>query len=261
MNPDFRRLDAQLYDRYVPDWPGEIDFYRELATQAQMRDEAVFEVACGTGRIAVRLAQEGVKIIGLDLSPDMLEIAKRKSSGMTNVRWVEGDMRSFELSEQFGLAIIPGHAFQNLLTPEDQMACLTCMRRHLRPGGLLVVHLDHQDMGWLGDISAGKAGVFEQGDELTHPQTGGRFRSSYAWSYERATQTAILMRVWEQISEAGDIINRVESGPIHLHCVFRYEMEHLARRAGFEIDAVCGDFLRNKLQAQSSEMVWMLRNR
>jgi len=40
-------------------------------------------------------------------------------------------------------------------------ACLKCIARHLIPGGLLVVHLDHQDMGWLGDLRRDKGGVFE----------------------------------------------------------------------------------------------------
>jgi hypothetical protein len=95
---------------------------------------------------------------------------------------------------------------------------------------------------------------------LIDVQTGRRFRSSYAWSYEPDTQTATHLRIWEQIGEDGAVINRVESGPIRLHCVFRYEMEHLAKRVGFEVETVYGDFLRNELQDHSSEMVWVLRN-
>lgn len=98
------------------------------------------------------------------------------------------------------------------------------------------------------------------GSELTDPQTGDRFRSRYAWSYERATQTAILEKVWEQIGADGEVVDRLESGPIHLHCVFRCEMEHLVRRVGFEVEAVYGDFLQNALHEQSSEMIWVLRN-
>jgi hypothetical protein len=44
-----------------------------------------------------------------------------------------------------------------------------------------------------------------------------------------------------------------------LHCVFRFEMEHLLARTGFEIQAMYGDFLKNKLSDNSSEMIWVAR--
>jgi ubiquinone/menaquinone biosynthesis C-methylase UbiE len=140
---------AQTYDESVPDWPGELDFYQEMAAEVKRQGGTVLEIACGTGRVAIRLAQNGVKVVGLDLSPQMLAVARQKSVGLENMRWVQGDMRSFQLGEAFELVIIPGHAFQNLNTAQDQVACLEGIKRHLRPGGVLVVHLDHQDLSWL----------------------------------------------------------------------------------------------------------------
>src|SRR5262245_22003682 len=115
---------AQTYDVSVPDWPGEIDFYRALVAEVKSGNGSVLEIACGTGRVALRLIQEGVRIVGLDLSPHMLAVAQQKSAGLQNIRWVQADMRSFALDEVFEMALIPGHAFQNLLTSEDQVACL-----------------------------------------------------------------------------------------------------------------------------------------
>lgn len=252
---------AQLYDASVPDWPGEIDFYRELAAEAKSNGGAVLEVACGTGRVAIRLAQDGVSVIGIDLSTAMLDVAREKSVGIPNVRWVEGDMRSFELGETFGLVIIPGHSFQFMLTPEDQVACLECIKRHLAPGGVLVVHLDHQDIGWLGDLLMEKGGVFETAGELMHPKTGRLIRTSRAWSYEPSTQTASTVTVWGEIGTDGKVVDRWERGPIRLHCVFRFEMEHLLARVGFEVEALYGDFFRGELRDESTEMLWVVRNR
>jgi hypothetical protein len=191
----------------------------------------------------------------------MLEVARGKSAGMPNVRWVAGDMRSFELGEEFGLIIIPGHAFHNVLTPQDQVACLECIKRHLLPGGVLVVHLDHQNVGWLGGISGEHGGRFEAAEEFTHPQSGHQIRTSRAWSYEPATQTAISQKVWEAIGADGQIVERWEREPIRLHCVFRFEMAHLLARVGFQVEAVYGDFFRRELADESTEMVWVARNR
>ena len=91
------QLSAELYDVSVPDWDGEIDFYRELAREAKARGQSVLEVACGTGRVTLRLAQEGVDIVGTDLDEEMLKIARRKGEEVPNVRWVQGDMRTLDL--------------------------------------------------------------------------------------------------------------------------------------------------------------------
>jgi ubiquinone/menaquinone biosynthesis C-methylase UbiE len=250
---------AQTYDVSVQDWAGEIDFYREIAAEVKSNGGTMLEVACGTGRIAIRLAQDGIRVVGLDLSPQMLEVAQRKNAGSQNIRWVQGDMRSFELGETFELVIIPGHAFQHLLTPQDQVACLECIKRHLSPDGTLVVHLDHQEISWLGELCGERRGRFETAEQFQHPQTGYQIRTSRAWSYESSTQTALVQTVWEEIGTDGQIINRWETKPVRLHCVFRFEMEHLLARVGFVVEAVYGDFFRQALQDESTEMVWVAR--
>jgi len=259
MKKTAQELYAELYDISVRDWPGEVDFYRELVAQTGPENADVLEVACGTGRIALRLAQGGARVIGLDLSSELLQIARKKSAGMPNVRWTEGDMRTFDLSQQFGLVIIPGHSFQFMLTPEDQVRCLETIRRHLLVDGTLVIHLDHQDFGWLGELVTKKENAFETGQELTHPTTGQRIRSSHLWTLEAATQTATVRMKWERLGADGRVVEQWELDPKPLHCVFRFEMEHLLRRVGFSVEAVYGDFFKGELTDQSGQMIWVAK--
>ena len=252
-------FDAETYDAVVPDWPGEIGFYRELAAEAHANGQAVLEVACGTGRVAIQLAREGFHIVGLDLSSAMLDVAREKSAGMSNLRWVQGDMRSFDLGEGFGLAIIPGHSFQNILTAADQFMCLESIRRHLVPGGVLVVHLDHPEIDWLGGLAGDQGGVFGTKGQFTHPRTGRQVRTLQAWSYEPATQTAISHKVWEELGPDGQVIDRLDRGPVRIHVVYHFEMEHLLARAGFAVTAFYGDFFRQEFWDESSEMIWLAR--
>lgn len=254
---------ARTYDLTVSDWPGEIDFYGEMAAAAKSTGGSVLELACGTGRVAIRLAQDGVNVLGLDLSPAMIAVARQKSAGLANLRWVVGDMSSFELEEVFDLVIIPGHAFQCLNTPQEQIACLDCIRRHLTSGGTLVIHLDHmssENMRWLGELCAGKGGVFEPAGQFRHPDSGRQVHTSRAWSYEPATQTAIAQTVWEELDAARQVVNRIEKPPVRLHCLFRFEMDHLLARAGFDITAVYGNFFRKELRDDSTEMVWIAKH-
>jgi ubiquinone/menaquinone biosynthesis C-methylase UbiE len=255
-----REFYAETYDTVVSDWPGEIDFYLELASETHSRGQPVLELASGTGRVAIRLAQTGINVVGLDLSPAMLSVAREKSIGMNSIRWMRGDMRSFELDETFGLAIIPGHSFQNILTVEDQVACLESIKQHLVPGGILAVHLDHLSVSWLGKMTEDQKGVFKQAGIFSHPKTGQRIRTLQAWSYTPATQTATSQTVWEALNTKDEVVDKWESGPLHFHCVFRFEMEHLLERTGFLIESVYGDFFRQELQNDSSEMVWISKN-
>jgi SAM-dependent methyltransferase len=250
---------AQTYDESVPDWPGEIEFYRGLASEVKRKQESLLEVACGTGRVAICLARDGTRTVGLDLSQKMLEVAREKSNGVANIRWVQADMCAFDLGETFGLALIPGHAFQNLNTAQEQVACLQCIHRHITPGGRLVVHLDHQDFGWLGSLVGEKGGVFEPAEQFQHVRTGRQIRTFRAWTYEPATQTAICTTAWEAIAADGQVVDRWETEPVRLHCVFRFEMEHLLARAGFSLMDVYGDFFRNPLDDKSSNMIWVAR--
>ena len=150
------KQEVQFYDVSVADWPGEIDFYMGLAKDVKEKGGSILEIGCGTGRVALRLATEGISVTGMDLSPEMIAAARQKSQGVSNVRWVEGDMKDFDLRERFDLIIIPGHSFQFMLTPSDQIACLECIQRHLANDGKLVVHLNHDDPGWLAELVQGE---------------------------------------------------------------------------------------------------------
>lgn len=250
---------AKLYDLYVCDWPGELDFYRALLAEPLIRAHGLLELACGTGRVALRLAQEGVRITGLDISPELLQIARAKSSGMSNVSWICGDMQAFELGEQFGGVIIPGHSFQFMITPEQQLECLGAIRRHLVPGGLLVIHLDNPNYGWLAGLLERKEINYRRGDPLTDPVSGQRYRKANYWTFDPAAQTATNHIQWELIDENGATIQTWPMAPMRLHVPFRFEMEHLLRRVDFAVEAVHGDFNKGELTGQSEDMIWLAR--
>ncbi len=253
----FSDADALMYDEDMKDWPGEIEYYLKLANAVKEKGQAVLDIACGTGRVALRLAQTGVRVVGMDLAADMLALAQQKTGDLPNVRWVQGDMRAFDLGERFGLVIIPVHSFQFMLTPQDQMDCLQSIRRHLLPGGLLVIHVDQIDHAWMGEIQPEKNPPFEDSGIDIHPRTGARMRSSLKWVYERSTQTATMYKVWEELGEADTVIKRLELAPMPMHVVFRFEMEHLLCRAGLHVLHTYGDFFEHPYAEDSNNMIWV----
>ena len=97
-------LGADFYDHYTPGMSGDVRFYVE---EAQKAGGPILELACGTGRATIPIAQAGLNIVGVDLSGDMLSIARDKISTLSQetqsrIQLVEGDMRSFYLDDEEG---------------------------------------------------------------------------------------------------------------------------------------------------------------
>ena len=253
---------AQLYDVAVPDWPGEIDFYRQLIQQIPAAEQhSILEIACGTGRITVQLASSNIPIVGIDLSDEMLAIAKSKSTALSNVRWVLADMRSFELTEAFALAIVPAYSFQLLLTETDQAACLRQIARHLTPGACLALHLEHHDPEWLASLPTNDFTPFEASGETIHPGTGQRIRVSYAWSYCSESRFVSVLIRYEIIGDSGTIASCTDRGPLRMHCTSPHELQEQLAEAGFKTEAIYGDFLHHSYDSNSDEIIWIARTR
>lgn len=248
---------AQLYDVAVPDWPGEIDFYRRLVQQTSPGHRSVLEIACGTGRIAVQLASSNVPIVGIDLSEEMLAFAKSKSTDLPNVRWISADMRSFELAETFGLAIVPAYSFQLLLTEADQAACLKQIARHLSPGACLALHLEHHDPEWLASLPTNDFTPFEASGETIHPGTGKRIRVSYAWAYDPESRSVSVTIRYEIIEDSGRITSCTDRGPLRMHCTSPQELQEQLAEAGFKSKAIQGDFFGNPFDDDADEIIWV----
>lgn len=123
-------------DRYGEWFPGVVDvpFYVGLAVEA---DGPVVELAVGTGRVAVPVAQAtGTRVIGIDASQAMLAQARaRANEAGVELDLREGDMRELELEERAALIYCPGRSLLHLPTWADRRRCFERVAASLRPGG------------------------------------------------------------------------------------------------------------------------------
>src|SRR5512139_3363857 len=141
---DYTRF-ADLYDLFYGDFQDDIEMYRGFAERT---GGPILEVGSGTGRVALALAEEGHTVVGLELSEAMRTVAQRKAkrAQLTDrVEFVAGDMRRFKIDQHFGSIIVPLNTLLHNLTLDDQLATLACFKRHLRPGGLLVLDCFNPD--------------------------------------------------------------------------------------------------------------------
>jgi SAM-dependent methyltransferase len=249
---------AERYDAEIgEDFQGDRDFYVGLAREAASAGHDVLELGAGTGRIAIPIAREGIRIVGLDRSPAMLEVARRKCAGLENITLVEGDMASFDLARSFGLIIIPARSFLLLMTVEEQKSCLRCIREHLVPGGRLALNFFNPDIAMMATWMGNSRSRLRLDRDSTLPE-GGRKLDWETREYLTSTQQIDEARIEERLNDDGAVISRVYR-KIGLRYVFRYEMQHLLEVSGFEIEALYGGFHGEPFGETSTEMVWVAR--
>lgn len=110
---------------------------------------AVLDLACGHGRIATPLAERGCHVVGLDASPGFLELARREAvalavRGLVAPEYVLGDMRHLPWTERFD-RIVNWFTAYGYFDDEGNRAVLREAQRALKPGGKLLIELNHRD--------------------------------------------------------------------------------------------------------------------
>jgi SAM-dependent methyltransferase len=125
---------AARYDADTADMPVEpvVDFLAPLAGGGAL------ELGIGTGRIAVPLAEQGVRVAGIDLSPDMVAELRKKTDA---IPVAIGDYATTQVDGPFSLAYIVFNSISNQTTQEGQVATFANAAAHLEPGGCFVVEV------------------------------------------------------------------------------------------------------------------------
>lgn len=166
MNDDYVSFysDARRYDLAMGAYASgdQLNFYRR---QVARYGEPVLELACGSGRLTIPLAREGIDITGLDISEEMLQLAKSKASKSgLSIRFIRGDIRSFDLGEKFKFIVIPAQSLSHLHTREEIEDCFSCVRRHLADEGRFLIELFNSSIGMLARESGRRYPVGQYND-------------------------------------------------------------------------------------------------
>jgi ubiquinone/menaquinone biosynthesis C-methylase UbiE len=255
----FDAEEAAAYDHEPWQMREDIAFYVGLAEGAKAAGDPVLELACGTGRVTIPIAKAGCDVTGLDNSPAMLDIARRKAAAEgVSIEWVQGDMRSFKLDLRFGLILIPYRSFLALLTIEDQKACLRSVYEHLLPGGRFALNFFNPSIVMIADWQTQRAGALQRLASLDDKAAGKRREYWQSNSYRTADQILEHLRVIEELAPDGTVSSR-RYRTLVLRYLFRYEMEHLLSLTGFEVENLYGWFDERPFTDDSSEMVWVAR--
>lgn len=124
---DYQRRFDRLADS-GSDVHGEADFVRSH------RPGSVLDAGCGTGRVAIELARHDIEVVGVDVDPSMLRVARARAPHLT---WHHHDLTTLALGRRFDVVVMAGNV--PLFTPEGtQQALVAGVAGHVAPGGTLI---------------------------------------------------------------------------------------------------------------------------
>jgi SAM-dependent methyltransferase len=241
-------LDGRHYDRMYGSGGEDLPFWGSLAHQ---HGDPVLELACGTGRVALVLAQAGFNVTGLDRSEGMLREARRKSREVgLDVVWITCDMRGFHLERKFALIILPANALCHLQDLGDFEATMACIRKHLTPDGRFAIDVFVPRMELLID-RPGERSPFSEYDD---PDGRGRICVTESYAYEPDTQ---IKRVTTHHAIPG-VDGEIE-GQLNLRMFFPQELDALLKYNGFALVGKYGSYDQAALDGRSEKQLIVCR--
>ncbi|TRC85945.1 class I SAM-dependent methyltransferase [Mesorhizobium sp. WSM4303] len=234
----FRGDVARRYDDELRGDEGEtVLFLQEIAAG---RD--CLEFAVGTGRIALPLAATGLRVDGIELSPDMIDMLKAKPGG-SQIEVVNGDMTAVEIGRRYGLVYLVFNSIGNVITQDGQVKCFENAARHLDEDGVFLLECrvptapKQADSGFV---------------EISHPVTGSVHIA--ACRYDPVSQVLDL----SHIDIGNDSVRMV---PLRLRLANPPEFDLMARCAGLQIDQRYGGWKREPFDARSWRHISIYRKR
>lgn len=211
---------ADSYDRLTNDVPYKavVSFYRQILNREGLAPRTAADLACGTGSVAVLLADEGIKVTAVDMSEQMLTVAQQKSQGMENAPiYVCQRLENLHLPRAVDLAVCALDSINYITDPKICQKAMKRIYRALNPGGCLIF-----DVNTPYKLRKMDGQVFLDEDEDVYCVWRGEFDES----------TNILSYAMDLFQRRGNAWQR----SFELHEEYAYSVEQLTgylRQAGF----------------------------
>ena len=236
--------DANEYDRkhenFLIDLPLILEWAPEIGP--------IIELACGTGRLTIPLAEQGHEMIGVDIHGGMLDRAKAKAIEKNlPIKWFLQDCTQLSLKQSTKLMFMCGNSFQHFLTNEVQDALFQSVHRHIEDGGIFIFDTRNPIMEELSKV--------DEYEEHFTQSNGLLVSENHKETYNPMTQ--ILHCETERIYFKGTNVASVENDKISLRYVFPLEMRRLIHVHGFRILHEYGDWNKSSLTPKSPQMVYV----
>ena len=137
------------------------DYYEKIFEKLGVNPSLVLDLGCGSGSLTSIMADRGYDMIGIDISPEMLNIAKNENQ-RDNILYLCQDMRSFELYGTVDAIYSSLDCVNYLTSPKDILKMLKLLKNYLNPGGIMIFDMNTEY--YFENILDGKTHIFENED-------------------------------------------------------------------------------------------------
>jgi len=241
-------LIAPFYDMEHAHFKEDLDLYQNFA---EVCGGKILELACGSGRVLLPLAQEGYEITGVDTSAEMLKLARQHLEAAKVVEQctlIQQDMSKLHLEQKFRMAFVALGSFAHIISRETQQKTLAATRTHLSVGGLFIIDISNADVRYMEDLSS----------QLLHQGTwrgdDGTFMTHFVSPATASDRHLLeLTHFYDRHSQGGNVQRSVVT--TYLYLFERSEIELLLEQAGFVIKDVYGDYELAAYQLESPRMI------
>lgn len=227
---------APFYDLDMSGYEDDVTLYRQLAGTA---DGAVLELGCGTGRVALALADDGVEVVGVDISEAMLAIARARA-GASAPEWIHGDLLDLDLGRQFPVVLVPLGGLQHMEELDDLTDAFETIARHLAPDGIAVVDVEAPLPD---DFTPGPQPLIEHWTRewQVHPDAAPATVSKLV-SVEAFPAESTRAVTWHFDVQGAETPLRRVTAQFDLRTITLGELTLAGRLAGLEVSAAWGDY-------------------
>jgi SAM-dependent methyltransferase len=206
----------------------------------------ILEIGVGTGRFFTEAIASGADIYGIDVSQSMIDILKSKLDSSVHHRIYTGDACTMKLDQKFRLIIAPFRVFSHVIDVTDQVKFLNNVREHLEEKGTFIFDLFIPDPGLL------RNGIDNVTDFEGEYEPGKKLRRTVSSCPDIVNQILDITMKFEWI-ENNNWLSK--TWKMKLRFFFRYELEHLIRLSGLNLENIFGDYKGNLLSKASKEFV------
>jgi trans-aconitate methyltransferase len=243
--PAFARFYDLIYSKVRSDV--DTDYFLRMMKAA---GGPVLEVGVGTGRFFTEALRQGINIYGIDISPAMLNVLKKRIPEEDYKRVSLQDIRDFSTDLSFSLITAPFRVFMHLIETSGQIRALDHVYDKLGDGGSFIFDLYIPDPSLL---ASGMNDVLDFEGEYEPGNFIRRFVTSHSDLVNQINHLTMRFE-WNE----GDK-NFSETWNSELRFFFRYELEYLLKQSKFNSFAIFGDYLESPLSSESKEFVVVCR--
>jgi SAM-dependent methyltransferase len=243
---------ARYYDLDLEPETDDVDFYLALTARGKLE---VLELGCGSGRLAIPIAQAGNSVVGVDKDTSMLARARTKwaaTSGPVggSLELIQADLLSFHDDRRFDLVILALNMLPGLPGRQAQALALAGAAQHTKRGGHVVLDASLPSPA---DV-AGWDGTLSLAWQRTDPDTGDIVAKAWSTDYDHVNQVASVTTYFDSWPTPGGPLSRVARRD-ELHLLTANELRLLVEKAGLAIDQAGGDYAMSPLDVGSERAV------